>query len=504
MKNSIQSFNRLRSCIEGDPFVIIIVISFIAFSIYWSYISIMKFYSLDAYVFDLGLAMQKAWGFMLYPFNIYPNMILWLIFPLFIPKSFLLILIFQAIFITMGIFPLYGISKHLFKERLSSMLIALSYLFYPYLSGMYYFDFHYQALFPTLFLFGYYFLIKNKYKSSFVMFILAGITRYPYILFILLLSIVLLIENLYSMKYKKSDFQISRLKFSFSLFFISLIVLILFNPSNNLNIHSGLLANAHYSGGSLFNIIDNKIFVLTIIFFPFMGLPLFSKKFIILYLPFIYLLFFSNFWGYTFPIFLKLQYGPLIVSFLYLGTIDALSKIFNKKGNFTEKKKDHRLKTILKNKRLKIVSIILILLVLLDLTYTPYGPLNIYSETNFNINSVTSVNWTRFNDLEHIVNMIPKNDPYILIQNNLPEIFPIYNILPYENSTLTPALYTFLKNSTINNIYMKAPSGHVYRIKIDYVLLDVNSIWYTAKNGLSMYDISKLLYGSGKFGIMAE
>jgi len=185
----------------------------------------MKFYALHAAIFDLGLAMQNAWAFIYYPLQFYPNMILWVIFPLFLPQSFSLILAFQAIFITMGVFPLYGIAKHFLNAKLPAFFISLSYLFYPYLAGMYWFDFHYQVLFPTFFLIGYYLYLKEKYKSSFVLFILAGLTRYPYIFFIVLLSFLMIIESIYKMKYKKEEFNIKRLKFEALLFLQHLLFL---------------------------------------------------------------------------------------------------------------------------------------------------------------------------------------------------------------------------------------------------------------------------------------
>ncbi|MEM0136833.1 MAG: DUF2079 domain-containing protein [Thermoplasmata archaeon] len=132
-----------------------------------------------------------------HPFQFYPNLILWVIFPVFIPQSFPLILAFQAAFITAGIFPIYGIAKHYLKLNSAAMLIAISYLLYPYLSGMYWFDFHYQALFLTIFLIVYYLFIKTRYKSAFILLILAGLTRYPYIFFIILLSFIIIIYNCY-------------------------------------------------------------------------------------------------------------------------------------------------------------------------------------------------------------------------------------------------------------------------------------------------------------------
>ncbi|MEM3873419.1 MAG: DUF2079 domain-containing protein, partial [Nitrososphaeria archaeon] len=143
---------------KKDPYIIILIIFFISFSIYWSYISITKYYLLNAYVGDLGGQILKVWYFIYHP-GYYPNLIMWLIFPLFLFKNSILLFVFQAVFVTFGIFPLYGIAKHTLKSNLSALLISISYLFSPFMTGIFWFDFHFQVLFPTLFLIGYYFFL---------------------------------------------------------------------------------------------------------------------------------------------------------------------------------------------------------------------------------------------------------------------------------------------------------------------------------------------------------
>jgi uncharacterized membrane protein len=499
------AFARIKNYIKADPFILVIALFFAIFAVYWSEVSILKFYALHASIFDLGLAMQNAWTFMYHPLLFYPNMILWVIFPVFLPQSFPLILAFQAIFITMGVFPVYGIAKHMLKAKLPAFFIALSYLLYPYLAGMYWFDFHYQALFPTLFLIGYYLYLKTRYKTAFVILILAGLTRYPYIFFIILLSFLMLIESGYLLKYKKSEFDSKRLRFEASLFFAAFIVFILsyIGEAGTATITQSMTGNAHFMGGLFFSGIDFKLFVLYILFIPLLGLPLFSRRFVLMLAPFIFVLFSANYWAYLFPDFLHLQYGPLIVPFLYLGTIDAIQRIFEKRDYKKEKKLLKRLKSVFSDPRVKVAATILIFMILFATVYQPYGPLNEYSMTNYDEAQNTAVNWTNFNNLEHIVSLVPKSDPYVLTQNNIPELYP-RALLPgtYYNSLMDLQFMDFSDNITASNHYLNTSSGLV-NARIDYVLADLNSPLYLSTTP-SMYDFTSILYGSEQYGIAGE
>ena len=499
---------RIKEYIKNDPFILIITLFFIAFTIYWSYIAIMKLYAILPYVWDLGVAMNNAWIFINNPFNVYPNEILLIIFPIFLPKSFQLILAFQAAFITFGIFPLYGIGKHMLKSKTAAFFIAISYLFYPFLIGDYWYDFHFQALFPTLFFIGYYFYIKNKYKYSVLFLILAGLTRYPYIVFILLFSIIILIENIFNFKFSKNNYNSKNLKFAILILILSLLIIFIYNYNSFFNIehlYGVFKGNAHFNENinNPFYQIDNKIFILLLLFLPFLGLPLLSKRFIILYLPFIYTLFYSNFWGYEFPWLFHLQYAPLIFPFLYLGTIDSLSylaKKYDKTISPSPEKIFKKFKNIFLHPKVKISATIFILVILLATVYQPYGPVNEYSQANTNLSWISNVNMTTFNNLEHIVNMIPENDPYVLTQNNIPEIYPRPGI--YEATPLTTANY-FFNNLTLNNHYFRVTSGHIYNARIDYVLAYIENGWYYVGSE-SMYNFTTLFYGSGEYGILAE
>ncbi|MFP3257387.1 MAG: DUF2079 domain-containing protein, partial [Candidatus Nanopusillus acidilobi] len=343
--------NKIKDLIKflkKDPFLILILVLFIIFTVYWSYFAVMRIYAFNAHVYDLGIAMQKAWMFINDPNQLfpggYPNLILIVLFPIFLPKNFFLIVIFQAIFVSLSVFPLYGIGKSLLKNNLAAFLISTSYFLNPYLIGAYLADFHYQVFFIPFFFLGYYFYIKDKLYLSYIFFIFAGIVRFPYILFIVLFSLILLIDNVFR-RLKKHD-NLKTMKFSLLLFISSLSILLFYlllwtngnilNINNIYNIFAGQSHFSTYGNQNLspippaFLSIDNKIFVLMIVVSPFLWLPFLSKKFIFLLLPYLYILFLANSWVYEFPNILFSQYEALIIPFLYLGTIDALSKFPDK------------------------------------------------------------------------------------------------------------------------------------------------------------------------------
>ncbi|MGC8969760.1 MAG: hypothetical protein ACP5LG_04215, partial [Conexivisphaera sp.] len=90
----------------------------VAYSAVWSYMTVMKFYAMNASVFDLGLFMEYGWivlhqvhtlsGF-LYWFSY--NGIIYIISPLTLLDSYPAVLIFQSAFIGLGALPLFGIAR---------------------------------------------------------------------------------------------------------------------------------------------------------------------------------------------------------------------------------------------------------------------------------------------------------------------------------------------------------------------------------------------------------
>jgi len=479
--------------------LIILLLIFASFSILWSYISVMRVYSLNITVSDFGMFLQNGWSLLSNPLNqqsiLHP--IIFIIFPLFLFKSYSLVLIFQSIFITLGIFPLYGIALHVLKKKHIAMMIALAYLIYPYIAGMYWFSFLYQALFPTLFLIAYYFFLKERYKISLVLFLLSGLTLFSFMVFPILFSLITIVECLYHRRH--SEYDRVKMHFSLILLIASLSIFLIINYSN---INAGILGYiGMYFPKNIdpLNNIDYKMNDLLLLFLPLLALPILSKRFIIQFIPYFYTLFYITSMPDLTSSFLSYRLAPLIVPFLFLGFIDALNNLLKEKDMKKPNTKIEKLKLGLADPKFKFTALMLVLVILFAIVYQPIGPFNQYSQANFDLKQSTSANFTLYNNLQRIISLIPSNDPYVLTQNNLPEVYP--RPLAYGMPLVT-GITNFTSNITATKIYINN-SGKLIMPRIDYILSDLNSPWYLYGK-TNMYYFNSLLYSSGKYGIVAE
>ncbi len=508
MKISCMFSSSIRKFLEylrKDYYFDFLILFFVFMSIYWSHISIEKYLSLNASVWDLGVAYLTGMQFLhdpLNPFILIYHSILFLIFPVFLSFNMEYIIIFQDVSVLFGGIVLYLISKEVLKNKPASLIFSMAYMLYPPLTGIFWFDFHYQAFFIPFYFLGYYLFIRKMYKSSIFFFIFAGLSRFPYILLVVLTGFIFFLEEYFKLLMKR-EFSEKKLLYSLILFLISLSILLIsyigikyiFGGGNLLNV---LQNEAHYTGINN-TILDYRIFMLFIVFFPLMGLPFLSKRFLLLYLPFLYITLWISYWGVVFPGFLHKQYSSLYVPFIFIATLEAIReyikdddrKIVFKNLDFTE---------ILSNKT-RITAVILILTVLSGLVYQPWGPFNELSLTDFHVNEKLNVNMERFDALMKIINVIPSNAS-ILVQNNLPQVY----MKVYDLNVITSGMSLFSQNFTYGNEYVKNGSSWT-KYNFNYILMDIDSIdYYIDFNyiSLTMYNISNRLFESNHYGIMTS
>ena len=186
----------------------------------------------------------------------------------------------------------------------------------------------------------------------------------------------------------------------------------------------------------------------------------------------------------------------MIVPFLYIGTIEVLSNM-----EFTQQKKtakDNKMRKVLSESfrlKLKVAVIIFILIVLLGTVFEPYGPLNKYSSTDFKMNEVIQYNISLYDHYVEMVDLIPRNDPYVLYQNNMPQIL-------YRDPTVSA------------NYLFGEPNNYTYFINgkwtsdISYIIADPYSDYFTSTGSgnysLNMYAALNHFIGTGQYGILAE
>lgn len=166
---------------------IVVILLVIGYSFLFSYLSIMQHDSLETHAYDLGFPDQVVWNtahgrpfacsFSTWTTNFlgeHFSPILVLLVPLYwIWPDVRALLIVQTVIIALGAFPLFWLAR----ERLKSDLVALSfsaaYLLFPALEAANLFDFHAETLAPSLLLFAFYYLERQRYKIFFLFAILA-------------------------------------------------------------------------------------------------------------------------------------------------------------------------------------------------------------------------------------------------------------------------------------------------------------------------------------------
>lgn len=478
------------------------------FCFYWAFISAEKFLHFQATIFDLGVSMQSLWnithiswtmGLLLYQFD-YQG-IAFILAPLqylgYIP-----LLAFQSITIGLGSIAIFYISSSRGISYRNSLLIGLAYLFYFPLSSLNWFDFHFQSLFVTFFLFAYLCYLKNKYWCSSILFLVSGIVRFPYAIFPFLFWILAFVLD----RKEKAN-----VKFTW----IAILNIILYTAilgSSYLLLKNGAISTHATSTIDPFYNLPVKLITIGVIFAPVLFIPLTSKRWMTLMLPYLILMFFANNPIYEFPYLFELQYPASFIAFVFLGLIDMMSSpdkfrhILNRvKTYHTYRKKNSESRDLESFNFHKMAVALLAACICSTAIFQATGPINLLNKEGINLASVTHYNQelTEFNSIS---SLIPRNCPYVLLQNNLPQFLPG----PSGNNLRMPGFIgpnlSFSQFSN-NSFPWKYGSFSAFT-PIDYVLGDVASTQQFTQSLVdgfpSMANLSEQFLASGYYGILGE
>ena len=176
---------------------ILLWVFIIAYSVYFSWFSVLRYKTLYASYYDLGIMHQTVfntyqslktgdWSKFLELTNptgaeqikrmaIHNDPLLALLAPLyFIYPGLDTLLVVQSIVLALGALAIFKIANFIFQKnryaQFLSLIFALSYLLYPPLQLANIFEFHAVTLATTLLLFMFYFWLVKKYWFSFIFF----------------------------------------------------------------------------------------------------------------------------------------------------------------------------------------------------------------------------------------------------------------------------------------------------------------------------------------------
>ena len=400
--------------------LVIVAFFTVIFSIASSVMSYKKYISFNDSVYDLGVSSDLIKNALTSPIA-YNKLIYFLMFPIyhFFPSQIGLI-VFQDSFISAGSIPLYFISRKIIEDRKYSIIISLLWLLYFPLAGVEWFDFHFMALFPTLFLIGFAFLVYGKYKQSLIFMYLAGITDLLAPVILIFLIIVLIIKKAKVPKYYLYMIIIP-------IIFV-LVIVIVKDPSyifGFINLHS-LYSNP----GILYSSLNRKF-----LYFVLAGIPLGLISFIVpeamLIIPYMGLVFAHNYTPYFQPI--LYQYPALIASGMFIAFIYGLKRISSSK---------------IKGQIKHIMPVVIVITIITWLLFTPYG--NLLTDNNSGIpyaNNISMGNYDAYSsiaysiedrELSSMINRIPEGSS-VAIQNNMPQLVQSYNyVLPWNGYNGSP------------------------------------------------------------------
>lgn len=486
-----------------DGYAVIVILSAI-YTVIWSYISLENYYALNTYVFDLGVVLERSWlilhtgwNFVSFLKEFLGSGIVVIVSPFFVLGGYKFLLVFQSFFIGFSAVPLYYIARHYLKNRVPALLIASAFLVYFPLAGANWYDFHYQALFMPLFLVGYAHYLRGNVKTSMLFLFLSGITRYPYVIFPLLLSLWITAESLLE-SYRSGN--VSRKSIQFVAFSLILIVQLGLSFILLSGTH-GLASDIHLqpSGGltsDLFADFDAKILTVVLYLIPVLGLSLLSKKWSIFIIPAFVLIFLNTNPVYIYPITFMKQYAVGVAPFIFLGLIEGVSSITKNDGEAVEK-------SVLRNskwrKQVRIASTVLVVTILLGTVFLPYGPYNNHTVIDYNLKKTLNPNMATFIEMEKLVSLIPADSGSVVIQNNIPQLLPRPLL---DGNLLVPGINVYY-NMTYRN-----SSGSWNQLQPDYVLGYPGGNYYGSEGkypiNISMAEMMNRLYATGNYGILGE
>lgn len=438
----------------------ILAAAVVVFSVWWTDLEWVSFLGFHQAVYDLGVDYQVIWAaahgysineagpgathLILYAFLV-PY---WLI-----PSQsgfFLFLLAFEAVWIGIGVFPIYWVAKEQLGRRWVGVALGLAYLAYPAMSGPLWFPFHYEALFPTLFLFGYWLYRRGSFVGAGAFWVASLFTDAGVTFIIAAFGLGILAEPLIARtgvwdRLRGRPFPgpvpIPRARWVFGLFLIAAGAAVFLGVALSYGFWQFVFFTARSSfatGSTLTRVapIDplangtRKIVTLLLLFGPLLALPLWGREERWALLPYLGpALLTSSFTGFLSP-FVD-QYVAFVIPVLFAAAIRGLERPWGRPVRTDERPSVRE--TFRRPNRLRrpvpVATAVLAVTVACALVFTPWGPFN--AELNrphvgvevayYNVPYVRYSNQTVNAALLQMIDMIPPTG-WVLVQDNIPQL----------------------------------------------------------------------------------
>ena len=491
------------------------------FAILFSFYSILKAYTINAYAWDLGLYSQAFYssihGQLFYTSllgesylaeHFSPFMFLLVPFFYIYPSPYTLLVI-QAVFISFASVPLYYISLHIFsnmKEKypksaknpqLYAFIVAIAFLLSPLTESPIYFDFHLMIFLPFFYFISIYFYLKKRILLN-ILFLALIVSLHSSFVFIA--AMTLLMEVLISRYYlKETHIRIKNLTY---LFLAGLIVMLMYytvagylkgDIAHSQNIALFVSGASGVATKSIFGLLvillfhpymfikyllSNYKIKLLFLLLAFMAVDFAFYRFIIGLLPAIPYLVYAMTSSYIPYYFMGFQYSMMFIPIVFIAGVFGISKMMEIKPSLEKKSK--RAYRNLRNTMIAITTFAIAAFIIISpispLSIEPSGIHNMINESNGHTGNRNKIIYA----IEENINV----NSSLVTGNN---IFPIF----YKDMNATAFPY--------NNI--SSPSQH-----FKYLIANFNDSQTYIKNSynISLANLASDYMNSGSYGIFAE
>jgi len=549
-----------------------VIAAWLTYGAVWTWLSLERVYLLRATVFDLGIYSQWAWQIYATPLTSSEWLGTALNFGATIflsPTSFggySVILAEQSFVLGSGAVLLYLISREYRLRPSAAFGLSLTYLLYFPLSGINFTDAHYESFLIPFFLLGVWLYLRGSFTLSMLFFLLAGAIRYPFPIFPLIFGLQTLVPQVSRTAEKRlgtsssensSSYSVASLLravagwrltgfggeaprwYAWGLPLASAALFVGGWLTNNLYApNHSVAALVHASSLEILPNFPIKIWSLFLLLAPLAFLPMLSPRWLTFCLPFFGLMFFVNYFGYTYPFIATSWYTIIVVPFLLLGTTDGVAKI--QQGTSWIHALVRRVRGALSREvgpgaqsaqepvvpadvpwkarawrkfRKEVgqpetvaVTSAVVLTVIAAGFLAPYGPWNSSTSASFHFSAFGSTNMTLYQEFLHLTSFIPRTDPLVLMQDNMPELLP-RPLFPGERLPFAVGPFPIVAY----NFTWHAPNGSWVPINPDYVIADPSSSAYNFFDAsgsypfnISMEQAISVLYATYDYGIVGE
>ncbi|MBR2714825.1 MAG: DUF2079 domain-containing protein [Ruminococcus sp.] len=183
---------------------------FLVTSIYFSYITSLKYQNFSNTTFDFGIFAQMFEGMAttgaplttversveMSHFGVHLSPFFYLLLPGYmIFRSPIYLICSQSIFVALGVFPVYLICKKLGLSGKVTMAFEFIYVFYPCLFNGCFYDFHENKFLTTIILFLFYFLLSDKTYATFITSVLLLSVKEDAAIYLIVIAIYTIINK---------------------------------------------------------------------------------------------------------------------------------------------------------------------------------------------------------------------------------------------------------------------------------------------------------------------